>query len=101
MLFVSVILDFPHYKTIPILGFGAYIFLRTTKVSFTGVIICVIQTAINGSNYLRPGEAELLDEEGVNKAIWGSKMTFALEHFTLTSVWSSKACILILYGRLT
>ncbi|KAF7596027.1 hypothetical protein BBP40_003807 [Aspergillus hancockii] len=70
-------------------------------VTFTGVVVCVNQTAQHGSNYLPPGKAETLTEEEIEDAVWGSKMTFALEHFTLFSLWMVKACLLTMYNRLT
>lgn len=75
--------------------------MMVVAVSFTGVIVCVNETAIHGSNYLPAREAEQLTDSARQSAIWGSKMTFALEHFTLTSLWMVKGCLLILYSRLT
>jgi hypothetical protein len=70
-------------------------------ITFTGTTVCVNETAVNGSNYLPPGVAETLTPEQVDMAIWGSKMTFALEEFTLATIWGVKACLLMLYSRLT
>ncbi|KAK2751093.1 hypothetical protein FQN57_000168 [Myotisia sp. PD_48] len=75
--------------------------MMVVSLTLTGVIVCVNETAINGSNYLPPGQAAKLSPEQVKKAIWGSKMTFYLEHFTLASIWMAKACILFIYARLT
>lgn len=69
--------------------------------TFTGVIVSTNQVATNGSNYLPPGAAELLTEPEIVSAIWGSKMTFVLEEFTLSTTWLIKACMLLMYGRLT
>ncbi|RFU24462.1 hypothetical protein B7463_g11881, partial [Scytalidium lignicola] len=48
-----------------------------------------------------PGEAESLSPDDLRSAVWGSKMTLVLEEFTLTTLWSIKACILLMYSRLT
>ncbi|OJJ29833.1 hypothetical protein ASPWEDRAFT_46594 [Aspergillus wentii DTO 134E9] len=77
-----------------------YIMMVVT-ITFTGVIVCVNETATYGSNYLPAGEAEQLDKKGREDAVWGSKMTFALEHFTLASLWMIKGCLLLIYNRLT
>lgn len=69
--------------------------------TFTGDVISVNQVAINGSNYLPPGKAEKLSPDEIKAAVWGSKMTVALEEFQLTTTWLVKACLLILYSRLT
>lgn len=71
------------------------------QINFTGVVVCINEVAKNGSNYMEPEDAAKLDDKGIAQAIWGSKMTFVLEIFTLTATWTVKACLLILYGRLT
>lgn len=70
-------------------------------ISFTGVMVCVNQVSINGSNYMSPEIAAKLTPESRRSAVWGSKMTFALEHFTLSSLWLVKGCLLLVYNRLT
>ncbi|KAK7416696.1 hypothetical protein QQX98_005022 [Neonectria punicea] len=70
-------------------------------VNFTGVVVCINEVAKNGSNYMEPEVAAHLTAEGKSRAIFGSKMTFVLEIFTLTATWAVKACLLLLYGRLT
>lgn len=50
---------------------------------------------------MAPEDAAALTLAGINQAIFGSKMTFVLEIFTLTATWTVKACLLILYSRLT
>ncbi|KAB5515472.1 hypothetical protein GE09DRAFT_1159726 [Coniochaeta sp. 2T2.1] len=70
-------------------------------INFTGVIVSVIEVAKNGSNYMSLETALSLDEEGVKAAVYGSKMTMVLEIFTLTCLWTIKACLLFLYYRLT
>lgn len=61
----------------------------------------VNEVAKNGSNYMSPEEAAALTPDEVAKVIYGSKMTLALEMFTLATVWLVKACLLFLYYRLT
>ncbi|KND92730.1 hypothetical protein TOPH_02762 [Tolypocladium ophioglossoides CBS 100239] len=70
-------------------------------VNFTGVVVSINEVAKNGSNYMPPEEAAELTPEGVRSAIYGSIMTFVLEIFTITATWTVKACLLILYARLT
>ena len=75
--------------------------LLCLQFTFTGDVVSVNQVAVNGSNYLPPGEAEKLSTEEVKAAVWGSKMTVALEEFQLTTTWLVKACLLLMYSRLT
>ncbi|PHH78761.1 hypothetical protein CDD80_6312 [Ophiocordyceps camponoti-rufipedis] len=70
-------------------------------INFTGVAVSINEVAKNGSNYMPPEEAALLSPSRVQMAIHGSIMTFVLEIFTLTATWAIKACLLILYARLT
>jgi len=50
---------------------------------------------------MSPEDAAALTPEGVDRAVYGSIMTFVLEIFTLTATWTVKACLLMLYARLT
>ncbi|GJN72243.1 hypothetical protein PLIIFM63780_005425 [Purpureocillium lilacinum] len=70
-------------------------------VNFTGVVVSINEVAKNGSNYMSPEDAAALTPEGVDRAVYGSIMTFVLEIFTLTATWTVKACLLMLYARLT
>lgn len=71
------------------------------KLTFTGAVVSTMQVANNGSNYLPPGAAEELTPDEVVSAIYGSKMTLVLEEFTLFTTWQIKACLLLMYSRLT
>ncbi|KAH8721810.1 hypothetical protein BGZ61DRAFT_195444 [Ilyonectria robusta] len=70
-------------------------------VNFTGVVVSINEVAKNGSNYMPEEVAKSLDAKGRAQAVFGSKMTFVLEIFTLTATWTVKACLLLLYSRLT
>jgi hypothetical protein len=70
-------------------------------INFTAVIVSVNEVAVNGSNYMSLATALSLDAAGVAAAVYGSKMTMVLEITTLTCLWTIKACLLLLYYRLT
>ncbi len=70
-------------------------------VSFTGVVVCSNQVGINGSNYAPEEEIAAWTPAEKANAEWGSKMLLALEEFMLATVWLVKACLLLLYARLT
>lgn len=72
-----------------------------TVFTFTGAVVSAMQVANNGSNYLPDGATALLTPEEVASAIYGSKMNLVLEEFTLFTTWQVKACLLLLYSRLT
>jgi hypothetical protein len=71
------------------------------KVSFTGVVVSSNQVAINGSNYVEDDVVATLTDEEKADAVWGSKMLLALEEFELGTLWLVKACLLLLYNRMT
>lgn len=59
------------------------------------------QVAINGSNYAPDEAVAQWNATQIKKAVWGSKMLLALEEFMLATLWLVKACLLILYARMT
>ncbi|KAI5459713.1 hypothetical protein BGZ63DRAFT_415220 [Mariannaea sp. PMI_226] len=70
-------------------------------INFTGVVVSINEVAKNGSNYMPEEVALHLTPAQRDQAIFGSKMTFVLEIFTLTATWSIKICLLLMYNRLT
>jgi hypothetical protein len=63
-------------------------------------LVSAMQVARNGSNYLSASAAANLTPDELANAIYGSKMTLALEQLTLFTTWQVKACILLLYYQL-
>lgn len=70
-------------------------------VNLAGVCFSINEVAANGSSYLPPDQVENLTDEGRKMAIYGSIMTFVLEIFTITGLWTVKTCLLLLYARIT
>jgi hypothetical protein len=75
-----------------------YLMLVVTVI-FTADMWAINVVAVNGSNYMSDEDAAALTPDGVQRAIWGSKMTLALELFTLATEWGCKFCLVILYLR--
>ncbi|KAE8154054.1 hypothetical protein BDV25DRAFT_136199 [Aspergillus avenaceus] len=68
-------------------------------ITFTGVIVSTNQIA-------RVSSDPTIHSEPVTPYIrnlveWGNKMTFAMEQFSLVTIWLVKCCLLIIYSRLT
>lgn len=63
-------------------------------------LVSAMQVARNGSNYLSASAAANLTPDELASAIYGSKMTLALEQLTLFTTWQAKACLLLLYYQL-
>lgn len=69
--------------------------------NFAGVAYSINEVAANGSNYLPADTVAHLSPEGIAQAVYGSVMTFVLEIVTITGLWTIKACLLLLYSRIT
>ncbi|KAK5163115.1 uncharacterized protein LTR77_010899 [Saxophila tyrrhenica] len=70
-------------------------------VMFTFFTWSLNEVSLNGSNFMSHKDAVALDDEGVRRAIWGSKCTLILEMFTLVILWGVKGCLCLMYYRLT
>lgn len=67
-------------------------------------ILCVAFNQIasgGGSNLLAPGELGTLTPENIEERIRGSKWVLVSEHAMVLTVWSMKACMLMLYASIT
>ncbi len=54
------------------------------------------------SNLIAPGEDVLsFGPEEIRERIYGSKLTIVVEQMHITTIWLLKACLLIMYGRMT
>ena len=75
--------------------------LTSCQLIFTLDFWAINEVARNGSNYMSPEAAANLSPEGVQQAIYGSKMTLVMEILTLTTTWGLKGCLCLMYNRLT
>lgn len=67
-------------------------------------LLCVSLNKIasgGGSNLMSPEELAELTPEIKAERVIGSKWVFVSEHSMMLTVWSMKACMLILYAGLT
>ena len=75
--------------------------LTFDQAVFTAFTWSVNEVAVNGSNYMSEEMAESLTPTQRQHTIWGSKMTLAMEMFTLTTIWTVKGCLCLMFYRLT
>jgi hypothetical protein len=75
--------------------------LKESKVTFTLDCWSINEVARNGSNFMSPETAASLSPQGVQQAIYGSKMTLVTEMLTLTTQWGLKGVLCLMYHRLT
>ncbi|KAK0704891.1 hypothetical protein B0H67DRAFT_613428 [Lasiosphaeris hirsuta] len=69
--------------------------------SLTGVVVSTHEVMKSGSNLVAEGETADWPPDQIAEAAWGSKMLVALEEFMLCTLWLVKACLLLLYARMT
>jgi hypothetical protein len=74
---------------------------KLSKVTYTLDCWSINEVARNGSNYMSPEAAANLSPQGVQQAIYGSKMTLVTEMLTLTTQWGLKGVLCLMYHRLT
>jgi hypothetical protein len=75
--------------------------LILSKVTFTLDCWSINEVALNGSNFMSDEDAARLSPQGVQQAIYGSKMTLVTEMLTLTTLWGLKGVLCLMYHRLT
>lgn len=57
--------------------------------------------ATKSSNLIDPNDTTELTPENIQERIYGSKMVLIVEQMQIATIWLMKACLLIMYGRLT
>jgi hypothetical protein len=70
--------------------------------AYTAMIVCANKYVKAQSNLFPPGSnvAEL-SEYDLKQRVYGSKMVVVVEQTTIAVIWSCKACLLIMYYRIT
>lgn len=53
------------------------------------------------SNLIDPANPIELTPDVISERVYGSKMVLLVEQMQLITIWLMKACLLIMYGRLT
>ena len=53
------------------------------------------------SNLIDPNDTTPLDDENIKERRFGSKMVLVVEQMQCVTIWLVKACLLIMYHRLT
>lgn len=53
------------------------------------------------SNLIDPNDHAALTPENIKERVFGSKMVLVSEQMQILTIWTVKACLLIMYNRLT
>jgi len=70
------------------------------QVVYTILLVAINVSGRTATNLLAPGELETLTPDDIETRIYGSKVVIVLEQAMLVCVWTTKACMLMLYNRL-
>lgn len=68
---------------------------------YTILMATINVSAQHATNLLLPGELETLTPDDITDRIYGSKVVILLEQAMLICTWLTKACMLMLYNRLS
>jgi hypothetical protein len=71
------------------------------QVTDTVLMVGINIVSRTGSNLIDPNDHTPLTPERVSQLEYGSKMILVIEEMQIMTVWLAKACLLIMYGRLT
>jgi hypothetical protein len=73
-----------------------------TLAPYTVLLVVINIVAHTSSNLLGPGtNVETMSQSDKDERIYGSKLVLTVEQMQLMTIWLVKACLLILYYRLT
>lgn len=57
--------------------------------------------AVTSSNLIDPTQNVVLTPDAIEERVFGSKMVLVVEQMQILTIWAVKACLLLLYNRLT
>ncbi|KAK7419755.1 hypothetical protein QQX98_003127 [Neonectria punicea] len=73
-----------------------------TLVTYTVLLVVVKVLTYTPTNLINPdGDHVTLDAESIKDRQYGSKLVIVTEQMQMITLWSVKACLLIMYSRLT
>ncbi|CAG9974754.1 unnamed protein product [Clonostachys byssicola] len=88
------------YKSFKALQLDDWLMCFTLIVYTTLLAIVWVQT-YTPTNLVRPGDEVGMSEEEIKTREYGSKLVLVTEHLTVVTLWGVKACLLLMYSRLT
>ncbi|KAF2832590.1 hypothetical protein CC86DRAFT_366340 [Ophiobolus disseminans] len=91
-----------HLRSLKTLQYDDYIMGLFVTAAYTAMIVCANRYVKAQSNLFLPGfDVSVLTEYDLKRRRYGSKMAVVVEQTTIGVIWSCKACLLIMYHRLT
>ncbi|KAI1848303.1 hypothetical protein JX265_013829 [Neoarthrinium moseri] len=77
------------------------ILMLVAMVTDTVLIACMNILGTTNTNLIDPNDTTVLTPESIVERTYGSKLVLVVEQMQIITVWLIKACLLIMYGRLT
>lgn len=75
--------------------------LTQLQCSYT-VLVAMVNVIIHtNTNLMHPEEKESLTPQDIKSREFGSKLVLIAEEMQINTIWMVKACLLIMYSRLT
>ena len=82
-------------------SYGGTALLTTAQITDTVLIVSINIIANTNSNLIDPSHPASLTPDDIEQRIFGSKMVLVTEQMQLITIWLVKACLLLMYHRLT
>jgi hypothetical protein len=70
-------------------------------MTFTVLIVTINIVSTTDSNLIDPKQDIELSPDSIKERRFGSKMVLIVEQMQICTVWTVKACLLLMYHRLT
>lgn len=74
---------------------------NSTQMTYTVLIVSINIVSKTASNLIDPSQHVELTPANVKERQFGSKMVLVVEQMQITTIWTVKTCLLIMYFRLT
>lgn len=74
---------------------------NVTQMADTVLIVAMNIVADTSSNLIDPNDPTELDAANILLREYGSKMVLVVEQMQCVTIWLVKACLLLMYSRLT
>ena len=70
-------------------------------MTYTVLIVSINIVSTTDSNLIDPSQHVILTPHSIKERVFGSKMVLIVEQMQISTVWTVKTCLLLMYHRLT
>lgn len=76
-------------------------YINPIQITDTVLVAAMNVVSRTNSNLIDPNQPITLTPDVISERVLGSKMVLLVEQMQIVTIWTVKACLLIMYGRLT